>query len=207
MGFGLALRLSRAGHEIIIGSRSMEKAREAAVKAKELAGDCKITGMNNEDAANDAELVIISVPSAGHRETVELIKDYVKDKLVLDITVPLAFKPLRYDPPGEGSNALETKAILGEGSRVVSGIHTVSAVILYDLKTKLDAEAFCVGNDTDDVNIIIDLLGEIGLKVYNAGMLSFSPTIESMTPMLIGMNKRYGSNQIGFKLTGIKSQD
>ena len=110
MGYGLALRLAKAGHRVIIGSRTAERAEEAAKTARETTGSATVSGAENAQAVAQAELVILSVPSAGHRATVESLREALTGKPVLDITVPLAFKPLRYAPPAEGSNALETAA-------------------------------------------------------------------------------------------------
>ncbi len=202
MGYGLALRLAQKGHDIIIGSRQEEKAEIAAEKAREEANVSNISGTTNAAAAKGAELVVISVPTAGHRALLEELKAILAEKPVLDITIPFAFKPLRYAPPSEGSNALETKAILGEGSRVAAGFHTISASLLTDLAHPLSGDTLIVGDDADTINTVVELAESIGLSAYNAGSLVFSGVVESLTPMLIGMNKRYGSNHLGITVTG-----
>ncbi len=202
MGYGLALRLAKAGHRVIIGSRTAERAEEAAKAARETTGSATVSGAENAQAVAQAELVILSVPSAGHRATVESLREALTGKPVLDITVPLAFKPLRYAPPAEGSNALETAAILGEGCRLASGLHTISATLLSDLEHPVEANALVVGNDQELKDTVLNLSREIGITAYDAGTLNLSCALESQTPMLIGMNKRYGSKHIGFKLIG-----
>lgn len=202
MGYGLALRLAKAGHRVIIGSRTAERAEEAAKAARETTGSATVSGAENAQAVAQAELVILSVPSAGHRATVESLREALTGKSVLDITVPLAFKPLRYAPPAEGSNALETAAILGEGCRLASGLHTISATLLSDLEHPVEANALVVGNDQELKDTVLNLSREIGITAYDAGTLNLSCALESQTPMLIGMNKRYGSKHIGFKLIG-----
>lgn len=97
---------------------------------------------------------------------------------------------------------METAAILGEGCRVAAGLHTVSAALLRDLERPLDVDALLVGNDAGTKEQVIELLAGTGIRGYDAGSLMFSPVVESLTPMLIGMNKRYGSNHIGIRLTG-----
>ena len=202
MGYGLALRLAQKGHEIIIGSRLEEKAIAAAEKAREEAGVSNVFGMANSEAAKNAELIVISVPTAGHRALLEELKATLAEKPVLDITIPFAFKPLRYAPPAEGSNALETKAILGDNSRVAAGFHTISASLLSDISHPLSGDTLIVGDDADTINTVVELAKSIGLNAYNAGSLLFSGVVESLTPMLIGMNKRYGSNHLGITVTG-----
>lgn len=201
MGYGLALRFAKAGNEIILGSRQREKALEAATRAQEALPSEHITGEENGIAAGQAELVVIAVPSAGHRATVESLREILQGKPVLDVTIPMAFKPLRYAPPEAGSNALETAAILGENCRVACGFHTVSAVLL-ELENELRGDTLIAGNDAELKAQVMELARSIGLNAYDAGSLVLSPTVESLTPMLIGMNKRYGSKHIGIQLTG-----
>ena len=203
MGYGLALRLAKAGHPVVIGSRSAERAQEAAQRAREESGCDNITGMDNPAAAAAGELVVLSVPSAGHRATLEGLSEILRNKPVLDITIPMAFKPLRYAPPAEGSNALETKAVLGEECRVACGFHTVSATLLADLSRPLSGDVLILGNDAELVQTVMGLAQQIGLRPVNAGGLQFSPTVEGLTPMLIGVNKRYGLNHAGINITGI----
>lgn len=202
MGYGLALRLGKAGNEIVLGSRQREKAQLAAEKARGLVPGGQFAGEENETAIQASELAVIAVPAAGHRATVESLRTVLAEKPVLDITIPMAFKPLRYAPPAEGSDALETAAILGEGCRVAAGFHTVSVTLLLDLATPLHADTLIVGNDAALKTQIMELARSIGLQAYDAGSLLLSSTVESLTPMLIGMNHRYGSKHIGIQLTG-----
>lgn len=202
MGYGLGLRLALAGHSVYIGSRDEEKALAAQQRGREITGCSVIFGASNIDAAKAADLVVISVPAAGHYATIESIADIIRAKDVLDITIPLAFKPLRYAPPLAGSNALETAQILGGGCRVAAGFHTVSALLLEDIAQELSADTLIVGSNREVKDLIIQLATEIGLQAYDAGSLVMSPTVESLTPMLIGMNKRYGSNHIGIRIEG-----
>lgn len=206
MGYGLGLRLAKAGHSIIIGSRSRERAEEAAARAREATGCTQIAGFENSSAAVAGELVILSVPSAAHRATVESLRDVLAGKPVLDITVPLAFRPLRYAPPAEGSNAQETAAILGDGCRVAAGFHTISASLLADPAASIEANAFVAGSDGDLKTLVLRLGQEIGITVFDAGTLSLACALESQTPMLIGLNKRYGSKHTGLRLTGLSER-
>ncbi|MDR0840814.1 MAG: NADPH-dependent F420 reductase [Christensenellaceae bacterium] len=202
MGYGLALRWAKAGHRVIIGSRALEKAQTAAAAAREATGCGDIVGMTNEDAARACDLAVLAVLSVGHQATVEALRAILAAKPVLDVTIPLAFKPLRYAPPAEGSNALQTKAILGENSLVAAGFHTISAALLTDLTSAITGDVLIVG-DEEPKQAALELAKQIGLQAFDAGSLLFSPAVEALTPMLIGMNKRYGSNHIGVRLTGI----
>ena len=203
MGYGLAMRLAKAGHHICIGSRQAEKAQEAAGRMKAECGCGNITGLANPEACIANDFIILSVPSAGHRATLESLADLLQNKQVLDVTIPLAFKPLRYAPPAEGSNALETKAVLGGNAKVAAGFHTISAELLCDITQRVEGDLLVVGDDEETVAASIRLGEEIGLRAFNAGGLVHSPTVEAITPMLIGINRRYGKRHTGIALTGI----
>ena len=199
MGYGLALRLIMAGHDVCIGSRQAEKAQEAAQRAKEATGKDNVTGMANPDACRRAELVVISVPSAGHRATLEALKEDIGATPVLDITIPLAIKPIRYAPPAEGSNAQETKAILGENSRV----DTIAGEMLADIANPVEGDLLVAGDDNELIDMVLELGREMGLRGFNAGRLHHAVSLESLTPMLIGMNRRYGKRHIGIRIVGV----
>ena len=66
-GGGLAFRWARKGHEIIIGSRSAEKAALAAQALNQrLDGRGSVRGASNRDAAQAASVVVLAVPYAAH---------------------------------------------------------------------------------------------------------------------------------------------
>lgn len=159
MGYGIALRLGMAGHSVVIGSRDEARAQEAAQRAfAQLNQTGNFTGLSNEDAAAQAELCIISVPAKGHRATLTSLREVLQGKMVLDITVPMSFGPLRYDPPQEGSNALETAAILGENARIAAGMHTVSATLLQEIEKPLGVDALLVSSDKELKAMLTELL-------------------------------------------------
>lgn len=203
MGFGLALRLARAGHEVLIGSREAHKARDAAQRARESVPGAAISGMSSEEAADKADLAVLSVPSAGHRSTLLALREQLRGKPVLDVTIPFAFDPLRYAPPPAGSNALETAEILGPGCRVAAGFHTISAALLTDLATPLAGDTLIAANDAAAKELVMGLAREMGLAAYDAGSLALAYVLESMTTLLMSMNRHYGSNHLGIRITGL----
>ena len=203
MGRGLAMRFAKAGHEITFGSFSLELAEEAAEKVRERSGCTRIHSAENRDAAAWADVVVLVIPSASHREVLESLKDLLQDKLLLDITVPMAMNPVRYAPPAQGSNALEAREILGEGSHVAAGFHTISAKLLNDLSSPLSGSTLIVAGDDDSAKTAMQLAEDIGLTPVYAGGLQLAQTVESLTPLLLSINKRYGSTFAGIQVTGI----
>ena len=202
MGSGLAMRFAMAGHAVTIASFDLALAEEAAAAAREKTG-CDIRSGLNPDAAAWADVVVLVIPVANRREVLESLRSILKDKILVDVTIPMAFDPIRYAPPAEGSNALQTYAILGEGSRVTSGFHTVSFTLLRQVEKPLTGSTLIVGSDAESVQTIVSLAESIGLQAINAGGLEMSATIESLTPMLLGINKRSGVTGAGVHITGI----
>ena len=203
MGSGLAMRFAMAGHQVTIASFDRALAEEAAENARQLTGCANISSGENAAAAAAADIVVMVIPVASRREVLEPLRDILREKILVDVTIPMAFNPIRYAPPAEGSNAQETHAILGEGSRVAAGFHTVSFTLLRKLDTPLSGSTLIVGSDPETAETFMTLAESIGLRPVNAGGLEFAPTVESLTPMLLGINKRCGVGGAGIDITGI----
>lgn len=203
LGFGLGYRWAKAGHQIVIGSRQKERAMEAAGRINEMTGTQNAKGLANEDAVLEGDIVVLAVPDAARAAVLELIKPLVQGKTVVDVTIPLRFNPLRYEAPEEGSNAQQTQAVLGEGVKVVAAFHTVSAAMLENPEKEVKGDALIMGGDEEAKNTLIGLADDIGLRGFDAGSLLNARTVEGLTPMIIGMNKRYKRGHIGIALTGI----
>lgn len=203
MGSGLAMRFAMAGHEVTMASFDIQLAEEAAKNIRQATGCANVFSAVNAEAAAWAELVVMVIPVASRREVLEPLRGILREKLLVDVTIPMAFDPIRYAPPAEGSNAAETHAILGEGSHVAAGFHTVSFTLLRKVDVPLTGSTFIVGSDPESVETVIALAESIGLRAVNAGGLEMASTVEGLTPMLLGINKRYGVGGAGIDITGI----
>ena len=197
LGSALAWRLARAGRNVIIGSRTADS---AAAKAAELGHG--LTGMANADAAAAADLVIVTVPFAAQAATLEDIKPHVAGKIVVDTTVPLVPpKVMRVQLPAEGSAAAKAAAILGEGVRLVSGFHNVAAHKLAQ-DVDVDCDILVFGDEKAARAEVVALADAIGLRGIHAGALVNAAAAESMTSLLIFINKNYQVDGAGIRITG-----
>ena len=123
LGYGLALRLGRAGHQVLIGSRHKAKAMETARKMQEMDVGMKVSGSSNPEIAGEAELIILTIPFAGQEAILQSLPENTVNKIVLDATVPLVFDGFpRYAPPEEGSAAQAVQKMLPK-ARVVWAAH------------------------------------------------------------------------------------
>lgn len=206
LGFGIGYRLAMAGETVVIGSRQKEKADEAAVRMNEMTGNTNASGMANEDAVKAGDIIFLTVPSSGRIPTLETIKPFMKGKTIVDCTVPLAFKPLRHESPAEGSNAEQTKAILGDDVTVTAGFHTVSAVVLSDPEKEVYGDTIILGETPESRKPVMALAEKIGLHPYDGGLLLHARTLEGLTPLLISMGNRYKKKDLGVTITGMENQ-
>ncbi|HUG34952.1 MAG TPA: NADPH-dependent F420 reductase [Anaerolineales bacterium] len=204
-GKGLAYRWAKAGYKILIGSRSSERAVTAASEIMELAeGDTSVVGTSNREAAQLAEIVVLTVPYAAHRETLESVKDVLKDKLLIDVTVPLApGKVTKAQMPHAGSAAQEAKEIVGEGVEVVAAFQNTSHELLLT-DEEVDCDVLVTGTTREARAEALTLVEAAGLTGWDAGPIENSMVVEGLTSVLININKRYGSTHAGIKITGVK---
>ena len=189
-GRGLTRRLAAAGHPIVIGSRSVDRAQAVAAEYAEV-GD--VTGADNAAAAK-ADLVIVTVPYDGHADLLRMHATELAGKIVIDSVNPLGFDaqgpyPL---PVPAGSAAQEAQQIL-PNSTVVAAFHHVSAVLLDDpTVTHLEGDVLVLGEDREAVRQVCELATAIpGARGIYAGRLRNAGQVEALTANLIAVNRRY----------------
>ncbi|HEU5300167.1 MAG TPA: NADPH-dependent F420 reductase [bacterium] len=202
-GFGLAARWARAGHHVIIGSRSADKAAEAASRAKALAPAGTVRGAANRDAASEAEVITLTIPFSGHEPILAEIRPAASGKPVIDTTVPLR----RYAPPEledvpAGSAAAGVQALLPD-ARVAAAMHSVSSVKLARFEEPLEGDVLYCGDDAAARRACAELIEALGMRPLDAGGLAAAGALESLAALIIGMNQRYKRRAIGIRFTGI----
>lgn len=197
LGAALVVRFARLGHTVWIGSRDAAKATAAA---DGIAGD--VHGAGLAEAAANGEIVFLTVPYAAHAETLAQIRDAAKGKIVIDTTVPL--RPPKVGTvqlPAAGCAAVEAAEALGGDVRVVSALQTIGAEKLA-AGGPIDADVLVAGDDSEAVEVVRSLLGQLGLRSWHVGPLANSAAAEAMTSLLIQVNRRYKLVQAGVRITG-----
>jgi NADPH-dependent F420 reductase len=202
-GTGLAVRWARAGHHVVIGSRDASRAlARVADLAKGEHGS--IEGGSNEWAARGAEVVVLTVPYEAHSDTLQAIKEAVAGKVLIDVTVPL--KPPKVSrvqlPEGQAA-ALEAQAALGETTPVVAALHHVSAAHLVDPSHPIECDVLVAGDDARAKATTLALVHDLGLRGLDAGPLVNAIALESLTPVLIHLNRTYKSQAAGIVITSL----
>ncbi len=203
-GSGLAMRWAASGYNVIIGSRSAERAEQKAGELNAALGAGYMSGAHNVEAAAQADLVVVSVPYAAHQTILESIREVVQGKVLVDVTVPLQpSKASVVHLPEGGAAALEAQALLGDGVRVVAAFQNVSAGHLADIDHRIDCDVLVCGDDKGAKAEALRLVEAAGMRGFDAGPLKNAIAVEALTPVLIGLNIRYKSKGAGIRVTGI----
>lgn len=203
-GKGLAFRWTRAGHRVIIGSRQAEKAQAAADEVRSLAKtDVDVCGMTNPDAAAQGQIVVLTVPYNVHQEMLQSLKPHLPGKILVDVTVPLVPpKVTKVQMPPAGSASQEAQQILGDETQVVSAFQNISYEKLID-DEDIECDVLVCGTGKAARAQVLELVKDAGLVGWDAGPLENSVVVEGMTSILIGLNKQFGVQSAGIRLTGI----
>jgi NADPH-dependent F420 reductase len=202
LGSGLAQRWARAGHSIAIGSRDGAKAR--AFSEELAARGLAIAGGDNAWAAREGEVVVVTVPYAAHGETLRAIAPAVAGKVLIDVTVPLKPpKVSRVQLPDGQAAALEAQALVGPSTPVAATLHHVSATHLADPEYAIECEVLVVADDARAKAVTIGLVRDLGLRGLDAGPLVNAIALESLTPVLIHLNRTYKSQGAGIVFTDL----
>ncbi len=211
LGFGLALRLALAGRRVVIGSRDVERADEAAERARALVPGASFEGAGNAEAAAASEIVILAIPFRNQAETLHNLRDALRaDQLLIDTTVPLAAaiggKATRTVGVWQGSAAQQAQEMAPDGVTVVSALHTISAKSLRDLDSPLDEDVLIAGDARADKARVAALIGSIdGLRCVDCGRLEMARLTEQLTALMISINVRYRAHA-GVKITGLPDE-
>lgn len=203
-GSGLALRWANAGHRVILGSRSADKAEKAAIALNQRLGREVVSGMDNRSAAATATVVVLAVPYAAQRPTVEEVRETLAGKILIDVTVPLVPPKVSRVQLPEGGSAVEAiQKLLGEQTRVVSAFQNVSAHYLAELERVIECDVLVCGDDKDAREVAVRLAADAGLRGVHAGVLANSAASEALTSALIAINRHYKVPAAGIRITGV----
>jgi len=203
-GTGLAIRLASIGDEVVIGSRNESKAKIVANNIRLISDKFKVHGMSNFSAAQNSEIVIITVPYKSQKNILNEIKPNLVNKIVINTVVPMVFKNSKIflENVTDGSASLEAKKLLTD-SYVIAAFQTISSQQLADLENEINSDVIICGDDLDAKQTVIQLVNRInGLRAIDAGNLNNSIYVENLTTLLVNINK---TNKVksAVRITGI----
>jgi|TARA_R110002072_G_scaffold36193_1_gene106613 NADPH-dependent F420 reductase len=207
LGTGLARRWAQVGYEVIIGSRTQDKAEAAVADLREVmaergVAEISVRAMENLAAAKAADIVTLTVPFSHQASTLELVKEALHGKILIDVTVPLVPpKVARVQLPPQGSAGQIAQELLGEEVYVVSAFQNVAAAHLQEGRG-LECDVLVTGNKKVAREAVIKLIEAAGMRGFHAGMINNAAAAEALTSVLITINKQYGCHA-GIKISGL----
>jgi len=207
-GLGLALRWARAGESVILGSRSAERAQEAAAKIKERVGPrTDVTGAENSAACAAAHLLALTVPFEGQAALLKQLKVAFKPGCILiAATVPLASsvggRASRMLGVWQGSAAQQAAELVPKGVTVVAAFQNVSADAMNG-DDPVECDVIVCSDSPEATMAVSDLVTKIpGLRAIDGGKLENARIVEQITALLIGLNIRHKGHG-GIRVTGL----
>jgi NADPH-dependent F420 reductase len=203
-GLGLAVRFAAAGHEIVIGSRSPQRAEQAVEKIRDRVPQARAAGMVNEEAVRRGDIVFVTIPFAGHRDTLAALASAIGAKMVVDVVSPVSFEggKIAAIAVAEGSAAQQAQALLPQ-AQVVAALHHLDASELMRVGRSMEADVLVCADHQEAKERVMALAEKIeGVRALDGGPLANSRYLEQFTVVLLNLNKTYKA-RTSLKIAGI----
>ena len=202
LGTGLAIRWSKAGYKIIIGSRTLTKAQAAVADLEKISPTTPAAAMENADAAAEGDIVVLTVPAEHQISTLETVKSGLLGKILIDVTVPLVPPKVgTVQLPPEGSAGKRAQDFLGDDVQVVTAFQNVAAHLLKEDVT-IECDVLVAGNKRSARDKVIQLAQQAGMTGWHAGPIENSAAAEALTSVLIQINRRHDIAHSGLQIVG-----
>ena len=202
LGTGLAIRWSKAGHKIVIGSRTLEKAQAAVAALHEISPQTPAEAMENFDAAKAGEIVVLTVPAEHQESTLSSVKENLAGKILIDVTVPLVPPKVgTVQLPPEGSAGKRAQELLGEEVMVVSAFQNIAAHLLKE-DVQIECDVLVAGNKKAARQRVIEMIESAGMVGWHAGPIDNAAAAEALTSILIQINRSGIVSHSGIKIIG-----
>ena len=202
LGTGLAIRWSRTGHEIVIGSRTLEKAKAAVANLQKISPETPARAMENADAAAAGDIVVLTVPAEHQISTLQTVRERLTGKILIDVSVPLV--PPRVGTvqlPEAGSAGKRAQDFLGDEVMVVSAFQNIAAHLLRR-DIEIECDVLVTGNKRAAREKVISLAADAGLTGWHAGPIDNAAAAEALTSILIQINRRHEISHSGIRIVG-----
>lgn len=204
-GRALATRLASVGVEVIIGSRSAERAKTTCeeIRARWPEHQMSLEPGENVDAAR-AGLVVVATPWDAAAATAASVSADLDGKVVISIANALERGANGFQPvvPRLGSVAAEVQEALPRAC-VAAAFQHLPAATLADIDIPINGDVLICSDHDGAVEAAANLVRAIpGLRPLHAGPLASAAPVEAFTAVLLGVNHRYKARAV-VKLNGI----
>ncbi len=204
LGTGLALRWAVSGEEVIIGSRDEGRATAAADHLNRAVGGAGIRGASNQQAAQEADVVVLTVPATAQLASLNEVRERLRGKLLIDCTVQVdPGAPGHLTAANHRSALEEAQAFLGPETNVVAAFQNISYRLLKDPNRPIDCDVLVCGDDPDARGLAMTLVTKARLRAIDAGGARHARAVEGLTVLLLELNRRYKTKEAGIRITGL----
>ena len=218
-GRGLALRLARAGEDVIIGSRDAARAADTAAELAALLNNPatdsntgsdklgRIEGSDNAAAAGQADVAFLTVPYEAQRPLLEPLAGALAGKVVVNVIAPMRFERGRgaIAVPVEAGSAAEEAQLLLPDASVVAAFQNVSAEELQQPETEMEGDVVVCADHREAKTLVMSLTQKIpNLRPVDGGGLANAKYVEQITPLLVNINRIYKIHS-AIRIVGIKN--
>ena len=212
-GKGLALRLAQAGAAVIIGSRDAGRGAAAAAELSQIlaanpaaaAAGGRITGADNQAAAEQADTAFITVPYAAQRGLLEPLAPALAGKVAVNVIAPMRFERgagAVAVPVAAGSAAAESQQLLPD-SLIAAAFQNVSAEELLAIDRPMEGDVIVCADPPTAKRRAMELAAQIPhLRPVDGGGLGNARYVEQLTPLLVNINRIYKIHA-GIRIVGL----
>ncbi len=203
IGEGMAMRMSPF-FDVIVGSREADKAEQTCKLGSETLKkrglDCSLTGVSNQTAVDDADIIILAIPFKHLTGTLETLHGF-ENKIVISPVNPMEKRDhFVFVPPTEGSAALLIKRLLPKEARICSAFNTIAANKWKALDEELTYSVPVCGDDADAKRQVMDIVNKVSkLQAFDAGPLAVSSMVEALTPLLLNIARYNKMRDVGIQ--------
>ena len=206
-GFGLAARFARAGDEVVVGSRALERAEEARAMVLQHVPDARVRAATNAEAVEGGDVVFLTMPAPAQRESVEAIADALAEKIVVSMSNPLQVEGGRVTTfiPAAGSLAEEVQQLV-PSARVVGAFHEIHVRRFAKLDRRIDSDTIVTGDDDVAKQAVMRLCRHVeGIRPIDGGPLNLTRYVEGFVAVLISINLKYKAGT-SLRITGLREE-
>ena len=204
-GKGLAARLASVGVEVVLGSRSQERAQQACDSIRERWPDRTLTVVAGDNVvAAEADLVVLATPWEAAAATAASVAKQLDAKVVISMANAITRMGHEFEPlvPPRGSVAAHVQSAV-PGALVTAALHHLPARSLADLDVPVESDVLICSDHPSAFEVAAGLVNLVPcLRPLDAGSLANAAPIEAITAVLLQLNTRYHT-RAALRFTGI----
>ncbi|AVH56214.1 MULTISPECIES: NADPH-dependent F420 reductase [Streptomyces] len=192
MADALGTQWLRAGHDVLVGGRDVDRAAALATRmgaaAPAARGGLARSGALREAAEFGADAVLVALPWAAAAEVAADLQDVLRGRALIDCTNPVG-PGFTLETTG-GPSAAQRLAAAAPGAHVVKAFNLCHEDIWRLTPPVFAGRPLAVplcGDDVNALDVVRHLVRDLGCEPLNAGALTRAGLLEATAALLIGL--------------------